>query len=138
MQLLTRESDYAVRALAMLGASDGHVQAARIAEDQAVPFDFLQKILRKLKGAGFVTVRRGPGGGFALAKPPADITLLDVLDAVQGPLAVSQCLLDGYECPMASTCPVRDRLAAVQDSVRNSLAGITLSVLLKQAGNRAN
>jgi Rrf2 family protein len=137
VQLLTRESDYAVRALAALGTSGGHVQVARIAQEQAVPFDFLQKILRKLKTAGFVTVRRGPGGGFALARPPADITLLDVLDAVQGPLTVSQCLLDGYECPMASTCPVRDRLAAVQDSVRSSLAGITLSVLLENAEDSA-
>jgi Rrf2 family protein len=135
MQMLTRESDYAVRALASLGADGGYVQAERIAREQAVPFDFLQKILRKLKDAGFVSVRRGPGGGFTLAQPPADITLLDVLDAVQGPLAVTRCLLEDYECPMESTCPVRDRLANIQDDLRRRLAEITLLELLASTGS---
>jgi Rrf2 family protein len=138
MQILTRESDYAVRALATLGADGGFVQAARIAHEQAVPFDFLQKILRKLRDAGFVAVKRGPGGGFALAQPPAHITLLAVLDAVQGPLAVSLCLAGSYECPMQSRCPVRSRLAALQKQVRNSLNGITLADLLESGEGGSN
>jgi len=131
MQMLTRESDYAVRALASLGASGGYIQAARISQEQAVPFDFLQKILRKLKEAGFVSVKRGPGGGFALAQPPGHITLLSVLDAVQGPLAMNQCLLAGYVCHLQKTCPVRGKLAALQRQVLDSLKGITLAELLE-------
>lgn len=133
MQMLTNESDYAVRALASLGADGGYLGAAKIAQEQAVPFDFLQKILRKLKSAGFVDMKRGPGGGFTLAQPAADITLLSVLDAIQGPLLVSRCLLGEYECPMRKTCPVRDRLAALQNIIYESLDGITLSDLLKTA-----
>ncbi len=133
MQMLTKESDYAVRALASLGADGGYLGAAKIAQEQAVPFDFLQKILRKLKNAGFVEVKRGAGGGFTLAQPAADITLLSVLDTIQGPLAVSRCLLENYTCPMESTCPVRNRLACIQKDVRKSLAEITLSDLLQTA-----
>jgi Rrf2 family protein len=136
--MLTNESDYAVRALASLGADGGYVQAARIAREQIVPFNFLQKILRKLKEAGFVAVKRGPGGGFTLAQSPADITLLDVLDTVQGPLAVSRCLLGDYECPMESTCRVRDRLVAIQKDIQKSLAEITLLELLASDGSAAD
>ena len=136
MQIVTRESDYAIRALALLGANGGYIRVARIAKEKEVPFDFLQKILRKLKNAGFVAVKRGPGGGFALIQPPLDIRLLDILDTIQGPLAVSRCLLGDHECPMENTCPVRDRLAAVQDIVRESLAGITLSELLESVESK--
>ena len=135
MQMVTRESDYAIRALALLGANGGYVRAARIAKEKDVPFEFLQKILRKLKNAGFVAVKRGPGGGFALAQSPADVRLLDILDAVQGPLAVSQCLLGDFKCRLKNTCSVRDKLAAVQDSVRKNLAGITLLELLESSIN---
>jgi Rrf2 family protein len=133
MQMVTRESDYAIRALTLLGANGGYVRAARIAEEKAVPFDFLQKILRKLKSAEFVAVKRGPGGGFTLVRSPADIRLLDVLDVIQGPLTVSQCLLGDHKCPLENTCPVRNRLAAIQGSVRESLAEITLSELLESS-----
>ena len=133
MQMVTRESDYAIRALALLGANGGYVRAAKIAKEQDVPFDFLQKILRKLKIAGFVAVKRGPGGGFALARSPVDIRLLDVLDELQGPLVVSQCLLGDFKCRFKNVCSVRNKLVAVQDSIRENLAGITLSELLKSS-----
>lgn len=131
MELVRRDADYAVRALVMIACNDGFVQTSEIARTQEIPFDFLQKILRKLRDAGIVKVKRGAGGGFTLSWPAQDIRLLSVIEAVQGPIAVNRCFLGRNKCPRQKACPVRDKLKVVQESIRELLAEITLKELLE-------
>ncbi|MEX1009609.1 MAG: Rrf2 family transcriptional regulator [Acidimicrobiia bacterium] len=82
------KTDYAVRAVAELGAADGAlVKADRIAEAQGIPRHFLDNILNDLRRAGIVSTQRGAEGGSRLARPAKDITLADVMRAMEGPLA---------------------------------------------------
>jgi Rrf2 family protein len=131
MEILRRDSDYAVRALIAIASSGGYSQASEIAHEEEVSLDFLHKILHKLKAAGIVKVRRGPGGGFALAVPADKITLLQVIEAAQGPLAINRCFLGEDMCPRQKNCRVRVKLTGVQDSIRGFLEEITLEEMLE-------
>lgn len=85
---VSAKADYAARAAAELAtAEDGPITADRIAEAQDIPAKFLETILLELKHAGIVRSQRGPDGGYTLARPPEDISLADVIRAVDGPLA---------------------------------------------------
>jgi Rrf2 family protein len=86
---ISAKADYAVRAAVELAASTDQkpVKAERIASAQAIPLNFLENILGELRHAGIVRSHRGAEGGFRLAKAPADVTIADVIRAVEGPLA---------------------------------------------------
>ena len=126
---ISAKTDYAVRAAVELaGAPDGTVvKAERIAEAQDIPLNFLENILAQLRQARIVESRRGPEGGYALARPPGEITLADVIRAIDGPLAgVSgrrpQDL--GYT---GTAEPLRDVWVAVRASLRSVLERVTLA-----------
>jgi Rrf2 family protein len=86
---ISAKADYAVRAVVELAAADGDrpVKAERIATAQEIPLNFLENILGELRHAGVVRSHRGADGGFRLAKPPNEVTVADVIRAVEGPLA---------------------------------------------------
>jgi Rrf2 family protein len=86
---ISAKADYAVRAVVELAAADGEkpVKAERIATAQQIPLNFLENILGELRHAGIVRSHRGAEGGFRLAKPAAEVTVADVIRAVEGPLA---------------------------------------------------
>jgi Rrf2 family protein len=86
---ISAKADYAVRAVAELAAADGDkpVKAERVATAQGIPLNFLENILGELRHAGVVRSHRGAEGGFRLAKPAAEVTVADVIRAVEGPLA---------------------------------------------------
>jgi Rrf2 family protein len=86
---ISAKADYAVRAVAELAAAEGEkpVKAERVATAQSIPLNFLENILGELRHAGVVRSHRGADGGFRLAKPAADVTVADVIRAVEGPLA---------------------------------------------------
>ena len=126
---ISAKTDYAVRAAVELaGAPDGSVvKAERVAEAQDIPLNFLENILAQLRQARIVESRRGPEGGYALARPPGEITLADVIRAIDGPLAgVSgrrpQDL--GYT---GTAEPLRDVWVAVRASLRSVLERVTLA-----------
>ena len=123
---LSSRGKYATRALLHLSLHDeeGPVQIQEIAESQNIPLKYLEQILLSLKRDGFVTSRKGPGGGYSLAKPPQAITLGAVVRAVEGPLAPISCAsVSGYAecgCPEPATCGLR----AVWREAREALAAI--------------
>src|SRR4051795_11867390 len=85
---LSAKADYALRAsLELASAGEPHVKAETLARAQGIPLRFLEQILLDLKHAGLVASQRGAEGGYWLAKPPAEISLADVIRAVEGPLA---------------------------------------------------
>lgn len=130
MELVRRDADYAVRALVMIAREELHVQTSEIAARQEIPFDFLHKILRKLKDAGMVNVKRGAGGGFSLARSPEEIRLLGIIEAIQGPVAINLCFLGKGRCPRQEDCTVHERLKPVQTGICEMLEEITLYDLI--------
>jgi len=86
---ISAKADYAVRAVAELAAADGEkpIKAERVASAQGIPLNFLENILGELRHAGIVRSQRGAEGGFRLAKPAEEVTVADVIRAVEGPLA---------------------------------------------------
>jgi Rrf2 family protein len=124
----TAKADYAVRAAVELAAAgDGPVNAERIADAQRIPLNFLENILAELKRAGIAESRRGSSGGWLLARPAGEISLADVIRAVEGPLAnvrgMSPEALE-YE---GSAAPLRDVWVALRASVRAVLERVTLA-----------
>ena len=105
---LTRGGDYGIRGVLYLAQQPaGHfipLEAIAAAED--LPTPFLAKVLQALTRVGIVEARRGAGGGFCLAKPPREITLLAIIEALEGPLALNCCLRGPGACPRQPICPV--------------------------------
>ena len=104
---ITRETDYAIRCVLYLTArTDRTVMVDEIAREMATPKSFLAKILQKLVRAGIVKSFRGVKGGFRLERKPEEITLLDVIEATQGVIALNVCAVDDTVCGFSSTCVV--------------------------------
>jgi Rrf2 family protein len=125
---VTAKTDYAVRAVAELGAADGAlVKADRIAEAQEIPRHFLDNILNDLRRAGIVATQRGAEGGSRLARPAKDITVADVMRAMEGPLAAVRDVRPedlAYEGPAESLPLV---WVAVRTALRNVLERVTVA-----------
>ncbi|MBW8011911.1 MAG: Rrf2 family transcriptional regulator [Chloroflexi bacterium] len=105
---ITRQADYAVRAVLYLAQIDPEKRATtkQIAKEQSIPASFLAKIIAQLTVAGLLATTRGVRGGVALAKDSNDISLLDVVEAIDGPVMVNSCVNDSYDCPIED-CPIR-------------------------------
>jgi Rrf2 family protein len=102
---ISRKIDYGLRAMVYLAsvAREAVVPFREIARQMDVPEDFLAKILKTLVDAGLVRSTRGPHGGYALARTPAEVSFLEVIEAVEGPVALNVCL-DGEDACGHSTC----------------------------------
>lgn len=118
--LVTREADYAVRCVAEV-ARVGRTSAAQVARSQGISPTFLGKIVQSLARAGILATRRGVGGGIALAGPPESFTLLQVIEAVEGPLSIVECLRSPDGCPHAGHCPAYPYLSTAQALLREAL-----------------
>lgn len=116
---ITRQADYAVRAvlyLANLGTNE-RAATSTVAEDQRIPPSFLAKIISQLSIAGLLHTSRGARGGVTLARDPQDITLLEVVEAIDGPIQLNECVGEENDCSFESGCPLR----AVWSDAQNEL-----------------
>ena len=91
-----------------------------------VPKQYLEQLLGNLRRAGLVNTVRGAQGGYQIAKTPDDISILDVIDAMEGPLELSECMTDEGHCDRSCQCPVRRVWHRLTDSINRELAGVTL------------
>lgn len=135
MLQLSREADYASRAVIHLAAQPDGTPALvnDISKEQEVPRNYLSKIMQRLAAAGLVKSRRGPKGGFTLARPAEDITLLEAIEAVEGPIHLNVCLIRKGECPRDATCPVHPVWKEAQRKLSEVLGGKTIAQLVKDA-----
>lgn len=137
---LNQATDYAFRLilhLAML--SEGEIANGNaISEQENIPSRFLLKIVRYLTKAGIVKSYRGIDGGFALAQSPNDITLLDVIKAMEGPVAIHRCLEDREACSKQCTeeCPVHEALGSIQARMVEGLAQVNFGYLADKYRSR--
>ena len=130
MELIRRETDYAFRALAALAlGGDRRVTTTGVARHQAIPRRYAEKVLRKLVAAGIVRGQPGTNGGFRLARPVGDIRMLEVVEAVQGPVQINHCTR-GKGCPRQRACAVSPRWQDLQEAVVGFLGQPTLAEIL--------
>jgi Rrf2 family transcriptional regulator, iron-sulfur cluster assembly transcription factor len=121
---LGKRADYTVRAVLDLARHHGVARrtARAIAEEMAIPPNYLPTLLAELVRAGLVVSVAGRSGGYALARPPEDITLLEVVEVAEGELRSTECVLRGGPCRWADACAVHEPWAAAQEALRVSLA----------------
>ncbi len=129
---ITRQADYAVRAILYLAQLGPNQKAAtsQIAEHQEIPLSFLAKIVAQLSVAGLLQTMRGARGGVMLARAPEEITLLDVVEAIDGPIALNECVNGDDDCPMHD-CPMRSVWSAAQADLVNRLKATNFAQFLK-------
>ena len=135
MQLLTT-TDYAVRIVYYVAEQRRMVSSTEIAQAMNVPLTVMGRIGRKLIAAGILTSQRGNTGGLALARKPRDITMADIIYAVED-VCINRCLEPDHYCPRGAveTCPFHAFYAQVQDCFDTMLAGKTVESLLDDAAN---
>ena len=133
---LTAQADYAVvmmTAAARHCGVSGRLNATLLADETGLPLPTVQKLVSRLSSAGLIESARGTGGGFRLARPPATITLADIVEAIEGPIAMTACVDSGrHDCCIEETCQVKPHWNAVNGAVRGALAGVSLASLSRQ------
>jgi Rrf2 family protein len=132
---ISRRTDYGVRVILDL-ASLPHNQRAptqEIAQRQNIPSPFLAKIISQLSLAGLVTTFRGAGGGVTLARSPSEISLLHVIEALEGPVRLNRCLIEPGACPHNNHCPVHHIWARAQADLTGLLDVTTFDELVQVA-----
>ena len=129
---LTSLADYAVvmMAAAARHAPGERLSAAMLANETGVPLPTAQKLMGRLAGAGLLTSTRGGGGGVRLAREAVGISLVDIIEAVEGPIAMTNCV-EGRknECALEGNCRVKPHLSIVNGAVRGALQGVSLASL---------
>jgi Rrf2 family protein len=123
----TAKADYAVRAAIELAAAGGQLTAEHIAHVQGIPANFLENILRDLRRGGIVESRRGQQGGYTLARPADEISIADVIRAVEGPLANVRGYPPEDLAYVGSAAKLRDVWVALRANVRSVLEGVTVA-----------
>ena len=131
---LSSMADYAVVTMCAAARHCGfsRVSAAELAHETGLPLPTVQKLVTVLSKAGLIKGLRGAGGGIQLARPAAAITLADIVEAVEGPIALTACV-EGHECSVDHACTVRPHWPVVNAALRGALAGVTLTTLAAPA-----
>lgn len=130
---LSSLADYAV---VMMSAAARHcggmarLNATLLAGETGVPLPTAQKLVSRLSAAGLLESARGTGGGVRLARPPSSISLADIIEAVEGPIAMTSCVDDdNHDCAIAGNCRIKPHWSVVNTAVRGALAGVSLASL---------
>jgi Rrf2 family protein len=136
MDIVRKETDYALRCLIWLGGLEGDTteRVKRVAAEASLPEPMLRKILQRLAKSGIVASTKGCNGGVRLARSPREVTLFDVIESVQGPVRVSQCSDPRQCCENMSECRLRNSIADIQCEIEAVFKKKTLQDLLDEAG----
>lgn len=130
MLKMSRLTDYGTGVLAHLaGAGDRPHSASEVAELTGLPTATVSKVLKLLTRAGLVSSRRGAQGGYVLSRPAAEITAAEVIDALEGPVALTECSTVGSSCELESLCLVGNAWQRINVAIRHALNEISLAEL---------
>ena len=130
---ITRQADYALRAVIYLSrlGPDERAATSQIAQEQRIPPSFLAKIVSQLSVAGLLQTSRGARGGVSLAKTPEEITVLDVVEAIDGPILLNECVACGGNCTFGESCPMKPVWTDTQSELVNRLKNITFNSFIQ-------
>ena len=128
MDLVRRNTDYAVRLMVNLARNyrNGPVSTRTAAAEEDVPYQLACKLMQKMHNSKLLDSSMGPKGGFNLSRDPSKISLLELIETIQGPITVNKCLSRDDGCPRQQSCPVTGKLATIQEYICAYLGGITL------------
>ena len=128
---ISRRTDYGVRVIIDLATlpHNGRASTHEIADRQKIPAPFLAKIISQLSLSGLVTTYRGSGGGVSLARPASEISLLHVIEALDGPIQLNRCTIEPGACPRDEHCPVHHVWAKAQTDLTDLLGCTTFDKL---------
>ena len=131
---ITRQADYAVRAVLHLARRNNGERAATstIAQEQRIPPSFLAKIISQLSIAGLLHTSRGARGGVTLARDPKDITLLEVVESIDGPIQLNECVGADGICSFDDNCPIKAVWCDAQDELVSRLRNTNFGQLIAQ------
>ena len=130
---ITRQADYAVRAVVYLAerGPGRPIATAEIGRQQHIPLTFLAKIMSQLAAAGIVHTLRGAHGGICLGRPVEEISLLDILETIDGPLLLNECVSDPSLCPLGENCTVHKVWCQAQADLTDRLSSTTMAMLVQ-------
>jgi Rrf2 family protein len=132
---ITREADYAVRAVLEMSLQPdrARIRSTEIARKYNIPAGVLTRLLARLSAEAIVDSQRGAGGGVRLRLPACDVTLLQVVEAIDGPITLNRCTLRPGECPNDGSCVVHPVWMMLRDALRALMAGVTFDKLARDA-----
>ena len=130
---LSHLADYAVVLMtaAARRPAGARLSATELSGDTGVPLPTTQKLMGQLATSGLLTSARGASGGFALAKAPSEITLADIVEAVEGPIAMTVCSEGRTDCALDAHCRVKPHMGIVGTAVRGALGAVSLTELAR-------
>lgn len=134
MELIKRNTDYALRVLTLLGKhkKDAVFFARDLADSEEVPLVYLHKILQKLQRRGIIKSYRGRfSGGFSLNRETRKISLPEIMEIAQGKFAINRCFIEHDSCSRIEHCPIHKQLCQVQKNIERALNKVTLAALVK-------
>lgn len=133
MKLITRDTDYAIRAICFIAKDSNKLSSTvELVKGLDIPRPFLRKLLQTLSKKGILKSYRGSRGGFILSKNPSRIFLTDIIKIFQGPLVLNECLLKKLQCPNVKKCVLRQKINKIEKYVLRELKSITVDCLLKE------
>ena len=127
MLKLTRKADYGLISLKHMAMKNGSASAREIADAYGIPLPLLSKVLQKLGRSGFVQSEHGANGGYRLRRNADQITALEVIRSIDGPIFLTSYFTEGEECGLSGKCNVREPLRKVHEGIQNLLANITIA-----------
>lgn len=134
MLRLSKLTDYGTVVLAYMARQPGAVHAAAdVAAATRVGLPTVSKLLKVFARAGLVTSFRGAHGGYSLARPADSISAVEIIDAIEGPVAITQCSLDHSHCGIESVCGVGHNWQRISLVIRDALKSVTLAQLIRPA-----
>ena len=133
--ILSRGAGYAVRAMIDIAtvANGGVVITREVATRQDIPQVFLTKIVQRLAKGGLLEAHRGAYGGVRLARPAADINLRQIVETIEGPVLLNDCLIQSGKCPRESTCPIHDVWLEAEAKLLETLESCSLAYLAERS-----
>jgi Rrf2 family protein len=133
MKIITRDTDYAIRALACVASSErGMVTVKELSQKLDIPGPFLRKIFQALNRHGILKSYKGKSGGFALSKDPDKITVFDLIEIFQGSFCLNEHLFKGKTCPLVKTCFLKKKLDSIEKEVMRELKSVTIGQLVRE------
>jgi len=130
---MTRAADYGLRAMMYLAGrtGSGSVLIGEIASSMQIPPQFLHKVMPRLVKAGLLHSRRGARGGYRLSRLPSEISALDVIESIDGPILVNRCLVGSSDCGRLGACAIQTLCREAQDAIRKQFASRSLDQLYR-------
>jgi Rrf2 family protein len=127
MLKLTKKADYGLISLRHLAVQARIASAKEIADSYGIPLPLLSKVLQKLTRNGFLVSEQGTHGGYRLSRDPHEITALEVIRTIDGPIILTHCFTEHSQCDQGPLCPVREPLRKVHEGILRLLSSITIS-----------